>query len=189
MTTVPGLIARASKWFAGQVAVEDADRSLTFHEVDDRSNRFANALIARCPEPGSRTAVLSPNRAELVEIDFAIAKSGKIRVPINTRLKPDECEWVLSDSAADVLVADASYEEQARAWLRDIDSLRSLILIDGCGDNGYEDTLSAGSGSPVAVERDLSDGSFILYTSGTTGRPKGAVSTVGGRLAATSAML
>jgi acyl-CoA synthetase (AMP-forming)/AMP-acid ligase II len=192
VTSVPSLIARAASWYSSQVAVEDGLLTLSFADVDERSNRLANALCGLSPEPGSRVAVLSPNRGELVEIDFAIAKAGKIRVPVNTRLKDAEREYILADSGADVLIADVAYADQARQWHESIDTLRSLILL-GSGfpraGGDYDELLAAASADPVAIARTGSDGSFILYTSGTTGRPKGATSTVAGRLAATSAML
>jgi acyl-CoA synthetase (AMP-forming)/AMP-acid ligase II len=189
---VPSLIARAASWYSSQVAVEDGQLTLSFADVDERSNRLANALCGLSPEPGSRVAVLSPNRSELVEIDFGIAKAGKIRVPVNTRLKDAEREYILADSGADALIADEAYADQAGQWLDSIDTLRSVILL-GSGSpragGDYEELLAAASAAPAAVARARGDGSFVLYTSGTTGRPKGAISTVAGRLAATSAML
>lgn len=191
MVSIPTSISRAARWFGAATAVDDGRRSMSFLEVDDRSTRLANAFVTLSPHTGRRVAVLAANRAELVEVDFGIAKAGKIRVPLNTRLSDDEILYVLQDSGADILVTEAGYVDGAATWLDEVDSLERVIVLDGEGPSGlaYEATLAQAraDGSPAEMPDDA--GSFILYTSGTTGRPKGALSTVGGRKAATLAML
>ncbi len=191
MASIPTCISRAARWFDTAVAVDDGRRTITFREVNDRSNRLANAFAQMSPGRSGRVAVLAGNRAELVEVDFAIAKAGKIRVPLNTRLTEDECRYVIADSGADILVTETDYVERAVTWLGDVDTLRRVIVMGAAGPSGleYEGVLSQARGQAAAVETSADEGSFILYTSGTTGRPKGALSTVGGRLAATFAML
>lgn len=190
MPSISSLISRAAHLHASATAVDDGSRTLTFAEVDRRSTRLANRMSAVCP-PGGRVAVLAKNRTELVEIDFAIAKLGAIRVPVNTRLTDNEIGYVLADSGASLLITEDEYSERADAWTSELDTLQAAVIIDStaAGITDYETYLAEGCPSPIPGLDDPAAGSFILYTSGTTGRPKGALSTVGGRIAATSAML
>lgn len=193
MVTVATLIERAAGWYGDAVAVVDGRRSLTFRDVDRRANRLANALLELSPRPGGRVALLSANRAELVEADFAIAKSGKIRVPINTRLAEAERRYILQDSGADVLIVDADNAAFAVEAADSIETLAHVLVMGAAtrpaGTRDYEEVLAAGSPRPPAIEHPPDAGAFMLYTSGTTGRPKGALATNAGRLSATMAML
>jgi acyl-CoA synthetase (AMP-forming)/AMP-acid ligase II len=189
--SIPALIERAAAWHADRVAVVDPTRSLTFREVDRRANRLANALLSFEPTPGARVALLMPNRAEFVEADFAIAKAGKVKLPINTRLSDAEREYLIENSGADTLVFDvrfAEFVEEARARLP---ALRHLVAIGGgaSGAEDYEALLAKASDTAPSIQRDDESPSFLLYTSGTTGRPKGATSTQRSRRAATLSML
>ena len=76
----------------------------TIAEVGDRSGRLANVLAALTSEPGARVAILLRNRLEYVECDFAIARAGMVKVPINPRLSDDERRYLLADSGASVLI-------------------------------------------------------------------------------------
>jgi acyl-CoA synthetase (AMP-forming)/AMP-acid ligase II len=173
--------------------VVDGRRKLTFMQVEQRSNRLANALRALSPETGTRVALLLPNRAEFVEADFAIAKAGKVKVPVNPRLASGEREWVLSDSDADVLIFDTAYREFADEVRQRLPSLSHLIEVgDDAPDSwayNYEALLARANDDATWIDVPDDAPSFILYTSGTTGRPKGATSSQGGRRAATLAML
>ena len=189
--TIPHLIARAARWHREQVAVVDGERRLTFGEVDARSNRLANALLHLSPAPAARVALLLPNRLEFVEADFAIAKAGKVKVPINPRLSDGEREYILANSGAETLIFDESFRPFVEGARDRLPALRHLIALgrEGQGVHEYEGLLAKGADScpelPLAPEAP----SFILYTSGTSGRPKGAMSSQRGRLAATMNML
>ncbi|HEY8473716.1 MAG TPA: AMP-binding protein [Natronosporangium sp.] len=201
MPSVATLVARAADWYGDRPAVTDEHSTRSFRDVNERSNRLAQALLAISPEPGGRVAVLSANRAELVEIDFGISKAGKIRVPINTRLTEPEIRYVVGDAGADVIIADPPRLELARAIAADRDgAVRQVIALPAtsAGDHGngtaggvhrYEELLAAGKPEPPDLPHPPEAGSFILYTSGTTGHPKGALATNRSRLAATTAML
>ncbi|MEO7371238.1 MAG: AMP-binding protein, partial [Ilumatobacteraceae bacterium] len=96
VTQLATLVGRAASWFGSNIAVEDGSRSATFTDVEVRSNRFAHALSTLSPTSGDRIALLIPNRLELVEIDLAIIKAGRVKVPINTRLKHEERAHVIN---------------------------------------------------------------------------------------------
>lgn len=184
------LVRRAAARFGTRIAVVDGERSLSFAEVERRSNALAHVLAGLAGR-GARIAVLMPNQLETVECDFAIAKAGMVRVPINTRLSQDERLYLLSDSAAEVLVYAAGQEESAAALSAELSGLRSLVRVGTPGALGldYDQALATAATSRPAVAVQPADPCYMLYTSGTTGRPKGAVSTHGGRLASVATTL
>jgi acyl-CoA synthetase (AMP-forming)/AMP-acid ligase II len=191
MIPIPYVISRAAATFGDATAVSDGRRTLSFRDVEERSNRLANALLALSAERSGRVAILSPNRLESVEVDFAIAKAGKVRVPVNTRLSTEERVHILNDSGAETLVFDAS-EAEFVASAREQLPVREYVALGGAelqGVHAYSELLSQGSVSPAGVQVASDDPSFILYTSGTTGRPKGATATQASRWAATMSML
>jgi acyl-CoA synthetase (AMP-forming)/AMP-acid ligase II len=191
MNLVADLIHRAARWYGDADAVVDGDRRTSFRDADARSNRLANALAALSPGTGGRVALLLGNRQEFVEADFAIAKAGKVRVPINPRLVEREREWILADSGADTLIFDAGFAPFVEAVQDRLPGLEHLVALDGRqrGAHDYEALLARAADRPPGVTVDPKAPSFVLYTSGTTGRPKGATATVAGRVAATVNML
>lgn len=190
MSSIPEIITGAAARFGDAVAVSDGQIQLSFADVDRRSNRLANALLSLSAEPGGRVALLTPNCVRSVEIDFAIAKAGKVRVPVNTRLTPSERAYILRDSGAETLLFDSS-EKDFVASLGDDNGVANLVAIDAPVESAlvYDELLDAAADTMPLVELHDDDPSFILYTSGTTGRPKGATATQASRLAATHNML
>jgi long-chain acyl-CoA synthetase len=191
MNVVAEMISRAARWYGPADAVVDGARRLSFRDTDLRSNRLANALAALSPGTGQRVALLLGNRLEFVECDFAIAKAGKVRAPISPRLVDREREWILTNTGADTLIFEPGFEGFVEEVAERLPELRHLISLGDAftGAHEYEALLRSASDAPPAIDVALDAPSFILYTSGTTGRPKGATSTVGGRVAATVNML
>lgn len=186
---LPSMVTTAMKAHRSATAVEDGTRVETFAELNDRTGRMANALVHLTHGAAARVAILLSNCLEYVEMDVAILRAGCAKVPINPRLTSDERTFVLADSAARVLVTERTHEEFARHAMAELDTLESLIVIDGEGPDGLATILSAAQArfQPPAI--DPSAPSVILYTSGTTGRPKGAVATFQSRTFATLNML
>ena len=191
MTTIAQLVDRAATWYGESIAVDDGSRRLTFRQVGERSSRLANALRAFGDQSGARVALLMPNRTESVEVDFGIAKAGKVRVPINPRLTDLEREYLLANSGSETLIFDAQFEPFAVSVRDRLPELRNLVIVGGVSElaHAYEDLLAAASPTLGDIEYALDAPNFILYTSGTTGRPKGATATNRSRLAATMNML
>jgi long-chain acyl-CoA synthetase len=191
MNPIAELIHRGARWYGESAAVSGDGKEIGFRELNRRSNRLANALAALSPGTGQRVCVLLGNRTEYVEVDFAIAKAGKVRSPINPRLVAREREWILRDTGADTLIFDGSFAPFVDSVVDKLEHLEHLIVIDGefPGAHDYEPLLEEASDRAPGIDVGLDAPSFILYTSGTTGRPKGATSTVAGRLAATTNML
>lgn len=190
MISIPYVIARAARTYGDAVAVTDGRRSLSFRDVDERSNRLANGLLALSSEPSGRVAILTPNRLESVELDFAIAKAGKVRVPVNTRLSTDERAYILENSAAETLLFDSG-EAEFVAAVRDRVPRCTFVAVGAVteGTVHYDALRADGRAVDPGVVLRPEDPSFILYTSGTTGRPKGATATQASRWAATVSML
>jgi fatty-acyl-CoA synthase len=151
-------------------AVSFGDRTLTFAELDERSDRLASGLAAAGFAKGDRAGVLMHNRLEWFEILFALAKLGGVIVPLNYMLKTPELRFILEDCDAGWLFAEDRFAD-ALPELCDHDGRRAVTIGDG-----YEDLITAGE-APVDVDVRAGDLLLLQYTSGTTGFPKGAMHT------------
>ena len=191
MTPIATLIDRAADCYGDRLAVVDGDRRLTFRQVGERSSRLANALLHLGSGPGARVALLMPNRLEVVENDFGIAKAGMVRVPLNPRLADLEREYLLADSGAETLIFDPDFEPFVEAVKERLPSLKNLISLGNapCEGMSYTHLLQAAAPTRPRLPHPPDAPNFLLYTSGTTGRPKGAMATNRSRLAATMNML
>jgi len=179
--------ARLSPRLEALVEVERG-RRFTYAELDARANRVANALRAQGVRPGDRVALLMMNGVEYLETYFALAKLGAVMVPLNWRLVPDELAFILRDAGAGTLVYDAEFDAPMAA-LRGLETpLRTFVRTgDGAPPGGalsYEALRSAASPEAPPCPAGADDVLFIMYTSGTTGLPKGAVHTHGTMVAA-----
>ncbi|MCB1705029.1 MAG: o-succinylbenzoate--CoA ligase [Halioglobus sp.] len=159
-------------------------RRFTFAELNARANRMANALLATGVTPGDRVAVLLKNSVEFIETYFAVAKIGAVMVPVNWRLVAAEIAYILTDSGARVLVYDSDFDEAAQALHAGSKGALAveLWLRRENGEAGapgwardYDAFCAAASDAEPATGAWDDDNLFIMYTSGTTGRPKGAV--------------
>ena len=156
-------------------------RRFTYAELNQRSNRIARGLARLGVRPGDRVALLLPNGVEFAETYFGLANLGAVLVPLNFRLAPAELEFILADAGASALIYDADFDDSVAA-LRDsglhVDTLVRLGRSrPPTGVQTYESLLASGSPEEPEAGASGADALFIMYTSGTTGRPKGAVHT------------
>ncbi len=151
-------------------------RSMSYAELDRRANRLAHALSAACGvSRGERVAVLAHNRSEHLEAFFACAKLGALFAPLNWRLAPAELDAVLADAEPAVLLYDHACAQSVSALTAQVPH-RVAYDTPEAGGVSYESLLGRGSDSPAgSPEVGLEDPVMICYTSGTTGRPKGAL--------------
>jgi fatty-acyl-CoA synthase/long-chain acyl-CoA synthetase len=180
--TIGDQLARHARAIPGDVALrlDGADR--TYRELDARVDRLAHALRMRGVAQGDRVAVMTFNGLEMVEAFFACARLGAICVPVNFRLVADEVAYQLCDSGAVLAIVDAALAETFARARKDAPAVRHCLVV-GAGDqpiadmDDYEGALRDAPATGIDVVVDLHAPAFVMYTSGTTGRPKGAVLT------------
>ena len=175
---IPEFVARSARRSPDRVALIFEARALTFAELDARANRLANALAARGVGHGDRVAMLTYNGLEFVEAFLGIQKLGACAVPVNFRLVQSEVEYVLENSRATGILADQQLADVAAAAAQ-ANGL-GFTLVTGTAAppaeaESYEAALAAASPEPPDALIDDEDLAFLMYTSGTTGRPKGAM--------------
>nr|WP_274636158.1 o-succinylbenzoate--CoA ligase [Microbacterium bovistercoris] len=174
-------VARRAQRMREDVAIAFRDQRLGYDELDERITRLANALSESGVQRGDRVAYLGNNHPSFLEALLATATLGAIFVPLNTRLAPPEIEFAVDNSGASTLIFHADLHELARAgtWST---SARRRVQVGGMplpGVEDYETLMASGSTDPLDLTVTLDDPAMILYTSGTTGYPKGAVLTHG----------
>ena len=164
-----------------KVGARDLTRSLTFREWNDRSCKLANALLGLGLEKGDRVAVLAYNCLEWMEIYAAVAKAGLVVVPINFRLIGSEVQYIVENSEAEaVIVQDDLLDRVETIRVEHLIAEDKYIHFGGRRPpdyRSYEDLIAAGARSEPSIETGSDDPYALLYTSGTTGKPKGAIRT------------
>jgi fatty-acyl-CoA synthase len=164
-----------------RIALVDGDRRITYAELDRRTDQLAQALRELGVRPGDRVAALLLNSAAFLETLFATAKLGAVFVPINFRLAPPEVTYLLADSRADVFVWSGHLSPLARAALDGEGvQVRARVVVGGepaDGEADFEQVLASGEPQALSINAAGSDLCCLMYTSGTTGRPKGAMLT------------
>jgi len=159
----------------------DGKVRLTFREVDARANRLANALAALGVKKGDRVAIFQTNRWQYVEQYLAILKLGAVCVPMNFRLRSPEALFILNESGAQTLLFEERYRPVFEPTLPYQLPMKNRICTVGATPEwamDYEQLLSRSiEADPPAVDLDLDSILAICFTSGTTGLPKGSIST------------
>lgn len=162
------------------VAFADRVRSVTYAELHVRTGRLAGHLAALRLHPGDRAVILQGNAVEVVESYLAVLRASGVAVPCNPAGSADELAHVLDDSGARVVLTDPAHLEQVLGLLPGRPSVTVLVTGDGPlprGVHGYERLARTEPPQPARDDQDLDDVAFMLYTSGTTGSPKGVLST------------
>jgi len=158
----------------------DAKTTLTFREWDEQSNRAARWLVANGVAKGDRVAIALPNEYCLrwIVAYAAVHKAGAVMVPANTRLSIPEMIAILGHAEISVIFTCNDLLEHARSVQAVVPSLRAIVCADGPADGvlGWDDEIPPSSdGSEFQVPVDADDMADIMYTSGTTGLPKGVL--------------
>ena len=150
-------------------------KRFTFSHSSERINRLANALSGLGVVKGDRIGMLQVNCNQYVETYFAAAKLGAIFVPMNFRAKTEELSYMLSNAEAKILIMGSRYAEMVDNMLPDLPSVKECITIEKKIDGKpyFEDLLDSSSPDEVFTEIDDEDVTILMYTAGTTGRPKG----------------
>jgi fatty-acyl-CoA synthase len=160
--------ARRARMSPDRVAVAHDGREWTYRELHERASRLAHVLATVGVAGGDRVAYLGPNHPTFLEALFATGQLGAVFVPLNWRLAAPELAYILSDSGADVLLVSPDHASTVDGLL-----IRATVTLG----EEYEARLAASRTEPVDEAVDPGETCMILYTSGTTGRPKGTMLT------------
>jgi fatty-acyl-CoA synthase len=173
-------LARHALMQPDATALRFLGHTTTWGELDRRVTALAGALSRRGVGSSDRVLVLMLNRTEFIESFLAATKLGAIAVPVNFRMTPPEIAFLVSDCQAQIVITEAVLANVATA-VRDIDpTLKTVIVAGGATDDeviSYDDVIAEPGDAPEPVDIPNDSPALIMYTSGTTGRPKGAVLT------------
>ena len=187
LTGAGDLLARNARYLGSKTGLVFGAKRFSWRETDARACRFANALGRLGVQRGERVGICARNSHQWVEAAFALAKLGAVLVTVNCRLAEDEIAYILKDSGARGVITGAEEQEKVRSAAASCSELRLLITIEAGAVESAEDyeTLVAAETEeeprlpePLRAEDPL----MLLYTSGTTGFPKGAIYTHGSTL-------
>ncbi|MGH3243739.1 MAG: long-chain-fatty-acid--CoA ligase [Spirillospora sp.] len=181
---MPGLtetLRERARSHPGRVAYIAGDTEITYGDLDRRVDRVAAALAAVGVGHGDRVAILDKNSLEHVELLFGAARLGAVQVPVNYRLAPDEVAYIVNNARAKVFVVGAEFVPVLDAIAGKLEHTTHTVVVDGEG-HGYDDYAAWVDGADDAPPEprhvtDTADVFDQLYSSGTTGLPKGVMLT------------
>ncbi len=174
MTNLASNLVNTVRAHAGRVAMRVDDATTTYSELDEASARVAGLLRERGLKPGDRVGIMLPNVPEFAVAYYGVLRAGGAVVPMNALLKVREVAYYLGDSGARLMFGWHDFAGDARGGAEQADA--EAVVIDPAS---FPDLLAATSPDYEVAERDDEDTAVILYTSGTTGHPKGAELTHG----------
>jgi len=172
------MLDEAVKRYGKKTAVAMGDNRLSYVQLDEASNKMANALIGMGVGRGDRVAMLLSNRPEFVTTYLGVVKIGGIAVPLDTKYKLAELASLFDDCQPKVLVAESQLLKHIAGSVPDFKSITRIIEVGAEGEGqfiSYEQIMATGSAEPVAVEVDPDDIAHIAYTSGPSFNPRGVV--------------
>ena len=167
-------LTRSALWFADRIAIVHEEYRFNFRQLNERVNRLANAFLGLGLQKGDRVALLSANRHQLVEADFACYKAGFVRVPLNARLSMPELIHMLNNSESNVLILGPEFIEGIERVRAQIPTVGHTIALSQTPPSmlDYETFIQAASPDEPKAEVGLDDLCSLNYTSGTTGQLK-----------------
>src|ERR1700754_4625607 len=168
-TSLAQLLTETAQVHADRPALKLDDSVANYAVLNEGATRIAGLLKERGVEPGDRVAIMLPNIPYFGVVYYGILRAGGVVVPMNVLLKGREVGFYLSDSGAKVVFAWHDFAEAARSGADDAGT--ELIAVKP---GEFEQLIMAAPRAEEDVERAASDTAVILYTSGTTGTPKGA---------------
>ena len=182
LLTLGQMVAAQARLRPDALGARDLDRAMTFRQWNARACRLANGLLGLGLRHGDRVAVLAYNCVEWAEIYVALAKAGLIAVPVNFRLSAPEVGFCIEDSAAAAVIAQDGLHRLVEEVRDALPVPRGNFVLFGAetapaGWRGYEDLLAAARDSEPEARVLPSDPWTLMYTSGTTGKPKGVIRT------------
>ncbi|MCC6947951.1 MAG: AMP-binding protein [Bradyrhizobiaceae bacterium] len=171
------ILAVSARRFPQHAALLGPWGDLDYAQLEQRVAQLAGGLLRLGIKAGDRVAFMMNNRPEVVIAYFAILRVGAIAVAVNVMLKRQELAYLLNDSETCVIVCEPATLDAVLAALGEVPSLRNIVLAGAAAPEGVVslDALAAGAPMPDVAEREPDDIAMMLYTSGTTGEPKGVM--------------
>ncbi|MBA7518497.1 Long-chain-fatty-acid--CoA ligase [subsurface metagenome] len=172
------MLEAAAKHYGGKTAIALGDRRLSYAELDEASNKVANALIKMGVSKGDRVAMLLPNSPEFAVIYFGITKIGAVAIPLDTKYKVGELASLFDDSRPKVMVTESPFLEPLVPILPRFNYIEHVIDLGSKYEGrflSYQEIMATGSAQKVKVEPEPEDIANIAYTSGPTFRPRGVM--------------
>ena len=164
------MLEKTANKYAGKTAIVLGERRVSYAELDEASNKVANALIKMGVRKGDRVAILSPNSPEFVTTYFGVIKAGGIAVPLDIRYKVEELASLFDSCQPKVLVAESDLLEPLVSALSRFDSVEHIIDLG----SSYQEIMARSSVQKVEVALEPDDIATISYTGGPANHPRGA---------------
>jgi len=174
---IGSLLSKASRLHGNRLAIRYGEQQLTYAELNQRVGHLAQALQDLGVHAGDRVALVQRNGPALFETLFACFRAGAVAVPINARLHPEEVAFICQDCGARVLVATEEYAASALQARQQVSDLQLVGIGSVPGAFDYETLLSTTHPMDGDTQVAPDDLAWLFYTSGTTGKPKGAMLT------------
>jgi len=175
--TIADLVRRGVAKHATHAAISFEGRTCSYAELDERSSRVADGLLREGITAGDRIALFAKNCPEQFEIILGASKAGAITVPINWRLSPSEVAYILDNCGARILFVGEEFESLIEGIRESLPLSKYLVLGAADSPKGYARWRGQHDARDPLCPVDPDDVALLLYTSGTTGRPKGAMLT------------
>lgn len=179
MRVIGDLVTRPARYYPNELATVFKDLHFTYRELNERVNQVGNALLNAGLAKGDRVGILCYNSHFYQEIFFGIAKAGLVATTINWRLAPRELEYIVNDAGVKILFVADRYWGQIEPIRDRLSTVEQFVMIGEAvpGTIRYEDFRGSASKEEITLDINPHDPYWQLYTSGTTGRPKGAMIT------------
>jgi acyl-CoA synthetase (AMP-forming)/AMP-acid ligase II len=173
------LFTKSARTYPEKLAVAYGDYELTYRQANERINKLANVLMGLGIKKGENVAILLHNCPEFLETLFACFKAGIGAVPINFRLHPKECSFIIDNSEASAVILGDDFRDSLYTLKREMPRVKNYICIADPmeGMFQYEKLLEGQSSTFIDADVERDDLAWLFYTSGTTGQPKGAMLT------------